>query len=352
LEFLGYDERFMDIFHDWRIANLVHSGNGKYNYKSIDLSEDNEELLGIQLTVQEVPGKKIPWTYAGSEFGTTWSLDGDDTGISGVSPFGSDYLSFPDLSGLNVFQFDGDELAFVPVDDYDRWTYDGDKWYSGAESLTNSLIATPIHVGNDAVLQLNTFWDIEEEWDFAFVQVSTEGTWESKWTSLENEYTTSVIASGGHPNAFDNLPGFYGYSGIYLDLEFDLSAYAGQDIYIGFRYVTDWAFEYEGWYLGDVVVSDDTGDHDIEGLLTPVYPAFPEADFLVTMLTKQTFWGGHESYFDYNLHLNAAEFGATLTFDTKKIETIVIVTPISNEGFMDYQFKVSRLFGRHRCCMY
>ncbi|MHA1499874.1 MAG: hypothetical protein ACTSRT_20275 [Promethearchaeota archaeon] len=351
LEFLDYEERFMDVFHDWRIANLLHTGDGKYNYKSIDLSEDNEELEGIQLTVQEVTGKKIPWTYAGVEFGTTWSLDDDDTGISGVSPFGSDYISFPDLRGLNRFQFDGDELAFVPVDDYDRWTYDGEEWYSGAYALTNSLIATPIHVGENAVLQLNTFWDIEDEWDFAFVQVSTTGgTWESEWTSLENEYTTYVIDDAAIDAARDNLPGFYGYSGVYLDLEFDLSTYAGQDIYIGFRYVTDWAFEYEGWYLGDVVVSDDTGDHDIEGLLTPVYPAFPEADFLVTVVTKFSFFG-HEFYSVYDMPVNSEEYGQTLTLNMKRIETIFIVTPISYEGYADYQFKVSRLRGRYKCRM-
>ena len=347
LEFLGYEERFMDVFHDWRIANLVHSGDGKYNYKSIDLSEDNEELEGTQLTVQEVSGKKIPWTYAGSEFGTTWSLDGDDTFVSGVSPFGSDYISFPDLKGLNKFKFDGDELAFVPVDDYDRWTYDGVEWYSGASSLTNSLIATPISVGDNAVLTFNTYWDIEDEWDFAFVQVSTEGTWESDWTSLELEgLTTSVIASGGHPNAYDNLPGFYGWSGGYVELEFDLSAYAGQDIYIGFRYVTDWAFEYEGWYLESVEMSDDTGTYDIEADLTPVYPAFPEADFLVSIVTKISFWG-HEFYSVYDMPVNSEEYGWTLTFDTRKIETIVVVTPISYEGFADYQFKVSRIGGRN-----
>jgi hypothetical protein len=353
LDFLGYKENFMNVFHDWRIANLVHSGNGKYNYKSIDLTEDNEELQGMQLTVQEVTGKKIPWTYAGSEFGTTWSLDGDDTGIYGISPFGSEYLSFPDMRGLNVFQFDGDELAFVPIDDYDRWTYDGEEWYSGMNSLTNSLIATPIHVeGDDAILTLNTYWDIEDQWDFAFVQVSTEGTWESDWTSLELEgLTTYVIDPSGHPNAYDNLPGFYGWSGDYVHLEFSLSAYADQDIYIGFRYVTDWAFEYEGWYLRDVSFTDDSGLHDIEADLTPVYPAFPEADFMVSVVTKATMWH-HDFYSVYNLHLNSLEYGWTLTFDTNKIETIFIVTPISYEGFADYQFKVSRLCGRQKCCTF
>jgi len=348
LDFLGYEEDFMDVFHDWRIANLI-DGDGKYGYESIDLNPDtNPELEGTGITVHEVSGKKIPWTYAGMEFGTTWSLDGDDTGISGLSPFGSDYISFPDARGLNRFQFDGDEFAFVPVDDYDRWTYDGEEWYSGMESLTNSLIATPISVGDNGVLRLNTYWDIEEYWDFAFVQVSTEGTWESEWTSLELAgLTTYVIHPDGHDNARDNLPGFYGMSGVYVELEFDLSAFAGQDIYIGFRYVTDWAFEYEGWYLESVEMIDNSGTYDIEADLTPVYPAFPEADFLVSSVTKITMFN-HEFYYVYDLPINSEEYGQTLMFDTKKIETIFVVTPISSEGYADYQFKVSRLGGRHK----
>ncbi|MHA2287478.1 MAG: hypothetical protein ACXABG_01700 [Promethearchaeota archaeon] len=349
LDLLGYEDDFIDVFHDWRIANLI-DGDGKYGYESIDLNPDtNPELEGTGLTVHEVPGKRIPWTYAGMEFGTTWSLDGDDTGISGVSPLGSDYISFPDARGLNKFQFKGDELAFVPVDDYDRWTYDGEEWYSGMNSLTNSIIATPFHVGDNGVLRINTFWDIEDEWDFAFVQVSTTGgAWESDWTSLELAgVTTYVIDPSGHPNAYAHLPGFYGYSGVYVDLEFDLSAYAGMDIHIGFRYVTDWAFEYEGWYLREVEVSDDTGTYDIEADLTPVYPAFPEADFMVSVVTKFSY--RHWDFVCVNdIPVNVEEYGKTLIFDTRKIETIVVVTPISYEGYADYQFKVSRLWGRFR----
>ena len=32
---LGFTETFNNIFNDWRIANLIHSGDGKYNYKRI-----------------------------------------------------------------------------------------------------------------------------------------------------------------------------------------------------------------------------------------------------------------------------------------------------------------------------
>jgi len=38
-------------------------------------------------------------------------------------------------------------------------------------------------------------------------------------------------------------------------MNFDLSAYAGENVMIGFRYMTDWGTLYEGWYISDVQVS-------------------------------------------------------------------------------------------------
>ena len=37
-------------------------------------------------------------------------------------------------------------------------------------------------------------------------------------------------------------------------MSFDLSAFAGQDILIAFRYMTDWATLFDGWYIDNVYV--------------------------------------------------------------------------------------------------
>jgi hypothetical protein len=37
LDYLGYDEDFIDVFHDWRITNLLQRDHGRYSYETLDL---------------------------------------------------------------------------------------------------------------------------------------------------------------------------------------------------------------------------------------------------------------------------------------------------------------------------
>jgi hypothetical protein len=170
LDYLGYKEDFIDIYRDWRIANLLQLDYGKYGYKTLDLDPATNPDLTDGLTVHSVAGDTIPWTSGAAAFGNTFSWDGDDTGIAEVGPFGTDYIHFPDLSGLNFLFFDGDDTSLVP-----GWEMVDGEWYSGARDLTNALIFGAAHVdGADPTLTMTTYWDIEDYWDFGFVQVSTD----------------------------------------------------------------------------------------------------------------------------------------------------------------------------------
>jgi len=370
--FLPEGVDFNDVFHDWRLANLIHSdvcGCDKYNYDLEELraytGNDNlfidwDEMQPLE--IMEVEGKKIPWTSAEEEFGETLSLEdppdaslGWPTGYSTLAPYSTDYISFPDARGLNRFKFDGDDTADIPLDANEYWEYDEDAtmWWSGMDDLINSLIATQVSVPlNNPILELNTYWDIEDYWDFGFVQVSEDGTWDS-WTSLDNVEgnTTEDYAPEAHPDVIANLPGLTGWSGDFVTITFDLSVYAGMDIYLGFRYITDWLNEipYYGWYIDDVFIKGDgVLPLDIIGDFATVYPPYPDAEFMVTIVTKFSYFG-HDFFSVHDMHLNSEEYSQTLIFDTRKIETIVVVSPINPAGYVDYQFKVARLRGRHRC---
>lgn len=344
LDYLGYKEDFIDIYHDWRIANLIHSdkpGNGKYNYESVDLSEDNEELEGVTLTVHEIPGAQIPWTSASVQFGTTWSLDGHDTGISEIGPFGSDYIAFNNLKKLNLFLFDGDDTSYVP-----GWELIDGEWYSGARDLTNTLIFGGAYVDpEDPTLTLTTYWDIEDYWDFGFVQVSTDDG--ETWTSLENEYTTDEYDPSAHPDVIANLPGLTSWSGFliepwyeYITMAFDLTEYAGQDVLIGLRYITDWATLYEGWFVEDNV--------QVSGVKVDFEVFYPEADFMVTLIEMRTLCNGKIKYKIREMHISDIyEFGVKLAYLTNREDLILIVSPIMPKGFVDYSFMSIR-FGKHK----
>jgi len=331
LDYLGYKKNFIDVYHDWRIANLIQAEYGIYSYDTLDLNpETNLELEGTGLTVHEMPGKKIPWTFASEQFGTTWSLDGDDTEITDVGPFGSDYITFPDLNKLNFFCFNGDDLSFTP-----GWELIDGEWYSDKVDLMNTLIFGEAYVDSlEPTLTLTTYWDIEYDWDFGFVQISTDDG--ATWISLEdNEGYVKDIDEylGQHLDVLENLPGLTGSSGIYIDLTFDLADYAGQDVLIGFRYVTDWAFLNDGWYIEDNV---EVSGEKVE--LSRFLP-FPEADFMVTLVEKRTLRNGKVKYKVRDMHIwDAYELGITLAYVSRSTEVFLIVSPIMEEGFVDYEF--------------
>jgi len=118
-------------------------------------------------------------------------------------------------------------------------------------------IAAPLDFSAAAspALTFKTWYDIEEGWDFGFVQVSTDGG--ATWTSLSGTTTTSDV----DPDCFfaDEVPGYTGYSDGWLEETVDLGAYAGKPaVLLRFRYETDPATLGLGWFIDDVAVKDGT----------------------------------------------------------------------------------------------
>jgi bacillopeptidase F (M6 metalloprotease family) len=141
-------------------------------------------------------------------------------------------------------QFNG--YSFNPL----SWSSNSTVLWSGSGNLVDNWAIFEATGGG--TLTFDTSYDIEDYWDFGFVQVSTDGGY--TWTSLGNAYTTSAHDPGAHPTVVANVPGLTGQSAGWVTMSFDLSAYAG-DILIAFRYVTDWATVYEGWYIDNVYVN-------------------------------------------------------------------------------------------------
>lgn len=331
LAVLGHNVDFEDVFHDWRLANLIRSGDGKYNYKTIDLS------LADPVNEQVMLDNYIPWTSAVLQFGTTSTILGYDTGVSMVGPYGTEYINLNELrKGGNFLLFNGDEISDQPV-----WEEGEGYWYSGDSNLRDVLIATEVYVDPlDPFLYLNTYIDIEDYWDFGFVQVATDGVgdWYSDWTSLENNYTT-WDHEATHPNIIQHLPGLTGWSVAPIDMTFNLSVYAGETIHLGFRYATDWAFTYEGWYVFNAVVSGV----EYVPLLEPVIPIIP-IRFQVTVVERKIYKNGKIKYFVHDMHVfeSLDNFGLSLAFKSSKEDIILVVSPIMESGFCDYEFSAKK----------
>ncbi|MBY8991924.1 MAG: immune inhibitor A [Candidatus Lokiarchaeota archaeon] len=283
LNYFGATETFEEVFYDWTLANILHTneiGNGKYNYLTIDLGCEDADPI----RVYEVKRPWLPPTN-GVDFGQTKTILHKNTDVYLVGSYGTDYFM---LSGLSEsmsqeFIFDGDDVAKPPI--WTRVDQDGDgdlEWYSTTAGPEKDLsMNTIIDVPTGTVtLSFNTYFDIEELWDYGFVQIS-ENNGET-WISLENEYTTIDHDPDAYPTIVENLPGLTGSFG-WETMNFNLTPYAGQTVLLSFRYMTDWGTENPGWWVDDIAVNDVLID-DADDLVVFTTPPLPETDFEVSIV--------------------------------------------------------------------
>ncbi len=249
LAYFGYTETFDDVYFEWTLANFLDSAKrSDYTYESIDLDPaKNPDVIPLSYHHMK---SKFPLSFYGSDFGSTFTILGYDTGVVDLAPYSSDYILFDDWDDDAMLYFDGGEANEILY----GWEMVGGMWYSDGADLLNTLLTGEVSVDAiDPELEITTYWDIEDYWDFGFVQISTDGG--LTWTSLENEYTTFLHDPAAYFPIVANLPGLTGWSGGLVTMTFDLSTYAGMDVMLGFRYMTDWATLYEGWYISSVTVS-------------------------------------------------------------------------------------------------
>ena len=327
LEYFGYTQRFDDVFHDWRIANLIHSNlvaDSRYNYKTLNLSSAS----AIQAFRNNISGIPVPLTK-GIDFGTTKALNGYDTGVSKLSGYGSDYIVMKDWNKMGMIYFDGDDTYIW------GWTYNTatSEWWSGQANMMDTILygETYVQVANPT-LAVVTKYDTEAQYDYGFVQVSTDGG--NTWVSLSNANTTSVHAADLIPTIHANLPGFNGRSAgwpAYKTQVFDLTAYAGQTVRVGFRYMTDPGTLGLGWYIKEVSVS---------GTPMTLIGTYPEADFQVSLVRAYVQGGNVINYIVNDVTLaDLTETGVKGTNVVQPDYVILVVSFISQQGFVDYQFQ-------------
>jgi hypothetical protein len=223
----GHNERFADIFADFLIANYVQdptAGSGQWGY--LDMSPAPVNL-----------------TYRYSRY----PIDQLET----VYQFGGDYLELTGQGNLTI-KFSGDTTVPVINTQAPSGQY---QWYSHRGDDTNTRLTRTVDLTGVDAATLNywTWYDIEDSWDYGYVEVSTDGG--QVWTILQTPRSATENPSG---NAYG--PGYTGKSGNggpdWIEESLDLSPYAGQKIQIRFEYVTDDAVNRPGWSLDDISIPE------------------------------------------------------------------------------------------------
>jgi hypothetical protein len=108
-----------------------------------------------------------------------------------------------------------------------------------------------INLTNAATAELIfwTKWDIEADWDFALVEISTNGG--VSWTHVVGQYMTAASGIGVQTAG---LHGYDGQQDNWLEEKINLNTYCGQNIMVRFRLITDSGVTEDGWYLDDIAV--------------------------------------------------------------------------------------------------
>ena len=131
------------------------------------------------------------------------------------------------------------------------------EWYSGMGDMLNNTLTRPFTLpAGSPILKFWTWYDIEQDWDYGYVEVSADGG--ATWTSVAGNITTTTNPNGN--NAGNGITG----SSDWTEAVFDLSAWAGKTVLLRFRYATDEAVSQLGWTIDDITLNDALID-DVEG---------------------------------------------------------------------------------------
>lgn len=216
-----------DLFADWVIANWLDDpslDDGRWGYPDYDTAP-----MAVSKRHRRTPAR------------------GDGT----VHQYAADYITVA-AEGDVTITFEGDATnRLAATDAYSgEWT-----WWSHRVDESDTRLTLPVDLSDvqKATLKYRTWYDLEELWDYAYIEISTDGG--NLWTILETSHTTRENPQG---NAYG--PGYTGLSGgekaAWVQEEVDLSPYAGQPVLLRWEYVTDAAVTHPGMFIDDIQIPE------------------------------------------------------------------------------------------------
>ena len=133
---------------------------------------------------------------------------------------------------------------------YSLYSGHGDD-YRAVATLKERLLVQPWDT-----LTFWTWYDIESEYDYAYVEVSTDGgrTWQ-----MINGNRSSVLNPNNHNKGY----GITGNSGGWVEAKYYINQYTGQQVDIRFRYWTDGSVNNEGIYIDDIFPYDSFASENV-----------------------------------------------------------------------------------------
>jgi immune inhibitor A len=136
-------------------------------------------------------------------------------------------------------------------------------FWGGKGDLVDNTMVAPVTVptGSPAYLYMQLSYQIESNWDYAYVSISTDGG--ATWTNLAGQYRSAVtpseiwsnLTTTSNPNGTNlgnGITGSTSYAWRYA--RFNVTAYAGQPALIRLRYKTDEFVNLKGIVADEITI--------------------------------------------------------------------------------------------------
>lgn len=210
------------FFADWVLANWIQDtavADGRYGYEMLSLPHQPTFSLAIS---------QYPHTLTNTlaQYATQYYVL---TGLDTVRKVGV-ALEMPQ------------SVQLIPTD-----AYSGSRmWYSNRGDASNMTLTRQFDLSgvDTATLHYQVWYEIEENWDYAYVEASTDG---KHWDIL-----SPLHATINDPFEAAYGPGYTGRSDGWLAESVSLDAYAGQPVWVRFEMVTDDAINLPGMAIDDI----------------------------------------------------------------------------------------------------
>ncbi len=296
------------VFADWVVANYADDSSAagsKYGYSFLPNTVDTSTSVSLPLATS---GSLRP--YATQYFQVSGDIQ--------QKPFEVHFSASPTVP-----------LVGVPGNSSFWWGNRGDQIDT---TLTRTVDLRKVH---QAHLHFKAWYDIENEYDYGYVDVSADGG--KTWSTVRGTDTSSANPTGAN---YGN--GYTGSSQTWRNETVNLSSYAGHRIELRFEYVTDDEVNLQGFALRDITIPE-IGLHagfsgwTSNGFVPVKHNAIPES--WAVQLIENTAHG----LVVQRVPVNAAGTGSLLVDPTKnQIKKLAIaVSPMASKTTVQSTFQLS-----------
>ncbi len=225
LKKLHTHDSLSDVFGDWAVANYV-----------------NDRSLGRR------------FSYSNSSIHTSIDLHlpaGSSNDRRDLKPYLPYYVGIKNTGRSRTIHFSGARsMPLISASDSGRF------WWSNRCDFCDTSMTRTLDLRHtrNPILTFSTWFRIESGYDYAYVEVSTNGG--KSWQTLKTKAGTETNPNGA--NFGNGLTGssqsINGAHNGWVPIKADLHRFAGRRVKLRFEYITDDEYNEQGWAIRDVAV--------------------------------------------------------------------------------------------------